>query len=229
TILYSLAHIVVGLIGSVIIALILNEIRGKILPKLYQTTYILPNFLSMVVVSYIVFAFLGQYGLINKVILEGLGMQPIHFYFEPKYWPFILVFVQFWHGVGMGSVIYLAAMAGIDSSLYEAAIIDGANKKQQIWHITLPQIRSVMIVITLLSLGGIFRGNFGLHYQVPLDSGFLYDVTNIVDTYVYRALMNMNDIGMSAAAGLFQSVIGAIMIVAMNQIVRKIDPENSLW
>lgn len=230
TVFYSLIFMIINLILTVSIAIGLNEIRNRFLSRFYQTTIILPHFLSMVVVSYLGFAFFSnEFGFINHNVLQPLGITPVNWYSEPRFWPYILVIINAWKGVGIGSVIYLAAIAGIDLEYYEAAIVDGASKWQQIRYITLPMIRPIIIIITILSLGSIFRSDFGLFYQVPLDSGALFDATQTIDTYVYRALLKMNDIGMASAAGLYQSAVGFVMVLVTNLIVRKISPENALF
>lgn len=230
TVLYSLTFMAVNLVLSVAVALALNEIRCRFLARFYQTAMILPHFLSMVVVSYLGFGFLSnEFGYINNALLKPLGIAPVNWYGEIGYWPFLLVIVNAWKGVGIGSIVYLAAIAGIDPEYYEAAVVDGASKWQQMTRITLPMIKPVIIIITLMSLGNIFRSDFGLFYQVPLDSGALYDATQTIDTYVYRALLRMNDIGMASAAGFYQSVVGFALVLLTNLSVRKISPEDALF
>lgn len=229
TVLYNLVFIVLGLILAVGFAIILSEITNKRLTKIYQTGMLFPHFLSWVVVSHFVFAFLSvERGMFNK-ILEAFGQDPVFWYNEPKYWPSFLVGISQWKGVGFNSIIYLAAIVGIDKNYYEAALIDGASKWQQIKYVTIPMLKPLMIVLTLLSIGSIFSADFGLFYQIPRDSGPLYPVTNVIDTYVYRGLMTMGDIGMSTAAGLYQSTVGFVLIMITNYIVRKIDEENALF
>ncbi|WP_340024950.1 ABC transporter permease subunit [Paenibacillus sp. FSL K6-1096] len=230
TLLYSLTFMILNLVLSVTIAVAINEIRRRLLAKVYQSFIILPHFLSMVVVSYLVYAFLQpDHGFINATILKAFGHDPVFWYSEKEYWPYILVFVNAWKHAGFGAVIYIAAIAGIDPEYYEAALIDGASKWKQITHITLPFIRPVIIIMTILSMGSIFSSDFGLFFQVPMNSGALYPVTDTVDTYVYRALMQLNDIGMSSATALVQSVVGFIMVIATNSIVRRIDREQALF
>jgi putative aldouronate transport system permease protein len=230
TLLYSLVFMIVNTVLSVVIAVAINELRGRIWPKAYQSFLILPNFLSMVVVSYLVYAFLHPTsGFMNATVFEWLGKDPVYWYTEREYWPYILTLVNAWKGVGIGAVIYIAAIAGIDPEYYEAAVIDGATKWRQTIHITLPTIQPIIIIFTILSMGSIFSADFGLFYQVTLDSGALYPVTDTVDTYVYRVLLKLNDIGMSSAAALIQSVLGLIMVVFTNWTVRKIDEEQALF
>ena len=228
TVLYNLVFIFLGLIVSVSIAIILTEISHKKLGKLLQTGMFLPYFLSMVVISYFMFILLSDKGLINNLIIS-LGGKSINWYLDPKPWPIILVITNLVKGAGYGSVIYLACIAGINKSYYEAAMIDGATKSQQIKYITLPMLKPVMIMLTLLAIGGIFRGDFGLFYQVPRNSGVLYPVTDIIDTYVYRSLTTLGDFGMSSAAGLYQSVVGFVLIMISNHIVGKLDNDSALF
>ncbi len=229
TLLYNLAFIVLGLIFSVLMAIILSELVNRKLSKLYQTGMFLPYFLSWVIVGYFVFSFLSMdRGLLNQ-ILGWFGMDPIQWYSEAKYWPYIMVIVNLWKSIGYSSVVYLAAILGIDKSLYEAAMIDGANKWQQIRNITIPLLTPIMTIMTLLAVGRIFYADFGLFYQVPRDSGTLYAVTNVIDTYVYRGLMTTGEIGMSAAAGLYQSVVGFALVMISNYVVRRMDKDSALF
>ncbi len=229
TILYNLVFIVLGLVFAVTVAITLSELANKKLRKVYQTAMLFPHFLSWVIVSYFVFSFLSfDKGMMNS-ILSVFGVDPINWYSEPDKWPFILVFMNVWKGVGYGSIVYLAAIIGIDRTYYEAATIDGASKWQQIKNITIPLIVPLMIILTIMAIGGIFRSDFGLFYQVPKNSAILYPVTDVLDTYIYKGLMNMGNIGMSTAAGLYQSVVGFILILATNFAVSKIDPEYGLF
>jgi len=226
---YNLIFIFLGLVLSVAMAIMLNELLNKKMAKFYQTCMFLPHFLSWVVVSYFVYGFLSaDKGVLNNV-LANFGIDRIQWYAESKWWPYILVFMSQWKGIGYSSVVYLAAISGIDKTYYEAAYIEGANKWQQIRYITLPHLKPMMLILTTLAIGGIFRADFGLFYQVPMNSGPLYPVTNVIDTYIYRGLMATGDIGMSTAAGLYQSVVGFVLIMLTNHIVKKIDKENSLY
>ena len=176
------------------------------------------------------FAFLSsENGFLNNSIFPLFGKEPIPWYTEPKYWPFILVFVQTWRGVGYNCIVYLSTILGFDREIYEASAIDGASKWQQIRKITLPLLRPTIIMLVLLSVGRIFYSDFGLFYQVPMNSGPLIDVTNTIDTYVYRGLMETNNIGMSAAAGVYQSVVGFLLVVLANWTVRRQDADNALF
>lgn len=229
TVLYNLVFIILGIVLPVTLAILLNELLNKKLAKFYQSSMFLPYFLSWVVVSYCLYAFLSpEKGYVNGV-LQSMGGNGISWYTEPKYWPFIIIFMSQWKAVGYGTVVYLASICGIDKSYYEAAMIDGASKFQQIKYITVPLLKPVMIIMFITSIGGMFRGDLGLFYQLPKDSGALYPVTNVIDTYVYRGLMNLGDIGMSSAASLYQSFVGLILIVTSNAIVRKVDEENAFF
>ena len=191
---------------------------------------ILYNVLSWVVIGFIAYAFLNaDTGFINKTILAGLGLNPVSWYSYTGAWPAILIIVNLWKNMGYQSIVYMASISGIDKSIYEAAAIDGATKMQQIFKITLPMLKPTVITLTLMSIGRIFYSDFGLFYQVPQNSGALFNVTQTIDTYVYRGLMELNDVGMSAAAGLYQSLVGFILVLVANAIVRKLDSDNALF
>jgi len=229
TLLYNIAFIFLGLVFSVALAILLSELVNKKLAKLYQTSMFLPYFLSWVIVGYFAFSFLSMdRGLLNH-ILGYFGVDSMQWYSDPTYWPYILIFVYLWKSIGYSSVVYLASILGIDKSLYEAAMIDGASKLQQVRNITLPLLRPIIIIMTLLAVGKIFYADFGLFYQVPRDSGTLYSVTNVIDTYVYRGLKTTGEIGMSTAAGLYQSVVGFVLVMVSNYVVRKLDKDSALF
>ena len=224
---YNLLFITLGIVLSVSLAILMNEIGKTVLAKIAQPIIIFPNMISMVIVAYIVFAFLNsQTGFINKTILKD---SPISWYSKPQYWPFILTVVHFWKSTGYGSIIYMASIAGIDKELFEAARVDGATRWQQIIHITLPLLKPTVIIMVLMSVSKIFNSDFGLFYQVPMNSGALYKTTQTIDTYVYRALMEMSDIGMSSAASLFRSADGFVLVIVANQIVARVDSDNRLF
>lgn len=230
TLLYNIAFIILGTIASIIVAILLCELGTRFRVKVFQSSLLLPNLLSWVVVGYIGFAFLNSdTGFINNTVLKFFGDAKIAWYTTPKYWPAIIILVYLWKSVGYCSIVYMASIAGIDKGIFEAARIDGASKIKQIFHITLPLLKPTVVILTLMSVGRIFYSDFGLFYQVPMNSGALYDVTQTIDTYVYHGLMELNDVGMSAAAGLYQSVIGFILVVTANAIVRKVDNENALF
>lgn len=230
TLLYNVVFILLGTFAAIAVAIILNDITNKKIKKICQTCILVPYLISMVVVSYIVYGFLNsQFGFINKSILIPMGIQPISWYSTPSYWPFILVFVNLWKNMGYNCIIYYATIVGIDKSYYEAAEIDGAGKWQQLKYITLPCLKTTIIILTLMAIGRIFYSDFGLFYQVPMNSGALIDATNTIDTYVYRGLTQTNNIGMAAAAGFYQSIVGFILILSVNQIVRKVNKESALF
>jgi len=227
---YNIVFIILGNIMAVTVAVMLNEVRSRQAKKIYQTLILIPYLISMVIVSYIGFAFLSQdSGFINNSILEPLGLDKIQWYTSPQYWPIILTIVYLWKSFGYNSIIYFATVIGIDASLYEAAMVDGANKWKQIWHITLPGLKTTIITMVLLNMGRIFYSDFGLFYQVPMNSGPLIDITNTIDTYVYRGLTQLNDIGRASAAGFIQSLVGFVVVFIANFIVSKIDKESSLF
>jgi putative aldouronate transport system permease protein len=228
TILYNLVFIVFGTILGIVVGIFLSEIVSKTFQKIYQTIILLPQLFSIIIVAYIVLAFLSnETGLINKSILIPDGM--INFYASPIYWPFILTAVFLWKGLGYNSIIYLSAIVSIDKNLYEAATVDGVSRFKQIFYVTIPCIRPTIITLVLINVGRIFYSDFGLFYQVPMNSGPLYDVTNTIDTYVYRGLLLINNIGMSSAAGAYQAIVGLIVILIANGIVRKIDRDNAMF
>lgn len=230
TILYNLIFIVLGTFFAIVVAILMCEITKHIASRVFQSALILPNLISMVIVSYIVFAFLSSdTGLINNSILKPLGIPSVSWYMKPAYWPYIITLIYLWKNVGYYSIIFVAGISGIDKSIYEAAKMDGAGKLMQIRKITLPLLRPTVIILILMCVGRIMYSDFGLFYQVPMNSGALYATTQTIDTYVYRGLMQMNDIGMSAAAGFYQSVIGFIIVLVTNAIVRKTSPEDSLF
>ena len=230
TILYNFAFIVIGTALGIFVAILLTEIVKSVWAKFYQSALLLPYLLSWVVISYMVFAFLNSdSGFINNTVLKVLGMAPVSWYTKSNIWPFILILVFLWQTVGHTSIIYMASIAGIDKGIYEAAKIDGAGKIKQIFYITLPLLRPTITIMVLMAIGKIFFSDFGLFYQVPMNSGALYGVTQTIDTFVYRGLMELNDVGMSSAAGLFQSCVGFVLVITANALVRKMNPENALF
>ena len=230
TILYNLAFIIIGTVFAIFIAILMCELGEKFRVKIFQSALLLPNLLSWVVIAFIGYAFLNSdTGFINNTIIRLLGLESVSWYTTKNYWPFILVIVYLWKMAGYSSIIYMASISGIDKSIFEAAKIDGATKMQQIKSITLPLLKPTVVILTLMAVGRIFYSDFGLFYQVPMDSGALYDVTQTIDTYVYHGLMELNNVGMSAAAGLYQSMVGFVLVVFANTIVRKFDQENALF
>lgn len=230
TLLYNVAFILVNMVVGIAIAILICEVRSSRLKKLYQSAILLPFLMSMVILSYIVYALLSsENGMVNNSILPALGLEPVQWYQEPAYWPFILVIANCWKGVGYGCLIYIASLIGIDPSFYEAARLDGAGKWQEITKITLPGLVPTIVTLLLLSIGRIFYSDFGLFYQVPMNSGVLFPTTNVIDTYVYRALIEQGNISMSSAAGVYQSLVGFVIVMASNWIVRRVDKEQALF
>ncbi|MCR8657767.1 ABC transporter permease [Paenibacillus endoradicis] len=230
TLLYNSSFIVLNLVFPLMFALMLNEIKNRFLAKLHQTVMFLPYFLSMVVISYLAYAFLSDTnGFLNNSLLPMLDIEAIKWYFTKDFWPYILSLVNTWKNMGYYTVIYMAAIIGIDEEYYEAATIDGASKFKQIFTITIPLLTPIITIMTLLQVGRIFNADFGLFFQVPRESGVLFPVTNVIDTYVYRTFLTVGDIGLSSAAGLVQSVVGFSLVFFANWIVRKIDSDNALF
>ena len=227
---YNLLFLVINTVLAIAVAILLNEVRSAFVRKMSQTVVLIPFLLSYVVISYIVYALLGQSGgMVNNSILKPLGMEPVSWYTKPKYWPLILTLVQAWKAFGYNSIIYYATIIGFDKSLYEAAAVDGAGVWKRIWFITMPMLKATVITLTLMSIGRMFYSDFGLFYQVPMNSGMLQKATTTIDTYVYRGLMESNDIGRAAAAGFLQSILGFVTVLTANTVVRKIESENALF
>lgn len=229
TLAYNIVFIILGVIIPVAFAIMMNEITRKFFKKAYQTMMFFPYFLSWVVVSYFLNAFLdAQYGMI-PAMQEAAGHARTSWYTTPGPWPFILTFANLWKNVGYSTVLYLAAITGIDTNQYEAAAIDGATKWQQVLHVTIPHLRTMIAILFIMNVGKIFASDFGLFYNVPMQNGALFSVTQTIDTYVYRAYMATGDPGQSSAAGLLQNVLGFVCILTANGIVKKIDSESSLF
>ena len=230
TLLYNVAFILVNMVVGIAIAILITEVRNTKLKKIYQSAILLPFLMSMVILSYIVYALLSaENGLVNNSILPLFHIDPIQWYQKPKYWPAVLIIANCWKGVGYGCLIYIASLIGIDPSFYEAARLDGASKWQEITKITLPSLVPTIITLLLLSIGRIFYSDFGLFYQVPMNSGVLFPTTNVIDTYVYRALIEQGNISMSSAAGVYQSLVGFCVVMLSNWIVRKVDKDQALF
>ena len=228
TVLYNLVFIFGGMVVSVAIALMLYEM-SKGLVKVFQTLLLLPYFISWVVVSYAVRTFLDMdYGLLNG-LLTALGSEPILWYNNYKYWPYIIIIANVWKGMGYGALVYYAALMGTNGELYEAARVDGAGKLKQIWYISIPAIRPMISMMLILNIGGMLSSDFGLFYNVPLNASQLYETTDVLSTFTYRALINMGNIGMSSAASFYQSVVGFFLVLFANWLTRKISEENSLF
>lgn len=230
TICYNVAFMIVNTLLGVLFAIFICDITSAKAKKVYQSAILLPYLMSWVIVSYIVYAlFSAENGMVNNTILTALGKDKVSWYMEPKYWPAILIAVNTWKGIGYGCMIYISGINGIDPSLLEAAQLDGAGKLRRIRHIILPFLVPSIITLTLLSIGRIFYSDFGLFLQVPMDSGTLYPTTNVIDTYVYRGLLKRGDISMSSAAGVYQSLVGFVLVLGSNLIVRKIDSDKALF
>lgn len=229
TICYNIVFIIVNTIMAVFVAILLAEMTSRV-KKLYQCLILLPFMISMVIVSYLVYGFLSNdNGFLNNSVLPLFNKEPIQWYMKKQYWPFILTFVNAWKVVGYNSIIYISTILGIDRGIYESASIDGATKWMQIRKITIPLLKPTVVMMTLLAIGRIFYSDFGLFYQVPMNQGTLFSVTNTIDTYVYRGLLELGDMSMSAAAGLYQSIVGFILILTANLIVRRFDKDSALF
>ena len=229
TLLYNVVFIILGAIIPVAFAIMMNEITKKFVAKAYQTMMFFPYFLSWVVVSYFLNAFIdAQYGMIPAA-QKAAGDAVISWYTTTKPWPFILVLANLWKNVGYSTVLYLAAITGIDSTQYEAAAIDGASKWDQVRYVTLPHLRTMICILFIMNVGKIFAADFGLFYNVPMQNGALFSVTQVIDTYIYRVFVTTGDISFSSAAGLLQNVIGFVCIMTANSIIKKLDPDSSLF
>lgn len=229
TLLYNIAFITVGIILEVGFAIIVNELGSKWFKKVFQSFMFLPFFISWVVVIAIVDAIFGyDSGIINN-LLQNLGMERFNIYVNAASWPFLLVFFKAWKQTGYGSIVYLAAITGMDQEIVDAAEIDGANIWQRIRYITIPSLKPTIIIMTLLAVGNIFRGDFGMFYQLIGNNSVLLEVGDILDLYIYRAMVSSSNLGMASAAGFYQSILCFFTILAANWMVRKYDPEYSLF
>lgn len=229
TLLMNTLFIITSTAGALVVALLMNEVYASRMSKYYQTALFFPYFISWVIVSYFLFALLnGNTGLVNKVV-EALGFDTIRWYRSAQYWPIILTLAHLWNGLGFGSLIYLSGILGISPELFEAARIDGASKLNQIRYVTLPLLYPLIIILVLLAIGRIFHADFGLFFFLPRDTPVLYRTTDVIDTFVYRSLVELGDISMAAAAGFYQSVVGFGMVVLANWIVRRINVDYSLF
>ncbi|WP_342561054.1 ABC transporter permease subunit [Paenibacillus sp. FSL R7-0345] len=230
TLLYNGAFIALGTLLAVAVAILLNEVKVRFFSRLYQSMILLPYLISMVIVAYLVLALLNeQNGYLNHYILPLLGIDPVSWYADAGKWPYILTLVYLWKTVGYTCIVYLASIVGINQEYYESARLDGASKWRQIWSITVPLIKPTIIIMVLLAVGRIFNSDFGLFYQVPLNSGALQSHTDVIDTYVYRGLMTFGDFGMSSAAGLYQSIVGFVLVLTTNAVVRRHNRDLALF
>lgn len=226
---YYIMFTVVGTVGNIALAIGIHEFAAKRAGKLFQSCMILPTFISYIAVSFIVYACLkGQTGLINRLIIV-MGGSSHNFYLEAEKWPVILLIVNTWKNIGYGSVLYLSVLTGIDPALYEAAALDGANARQKMWYVTLPMLIPMAVIMTLLGLGSIMHSDTGLFYQVTKNTGALYKTTQVLDSYVLNSIMSGTDYSSTAATTFYQSVIGTIMVIGTNCIVRRFAPENALF
>lgn len=229
TVLLNLLFISVGTIFALALSLAFNEIQNKVLKKITQSFSFLPYFISTVVVGIFVSGLLGyDNGVINRIITM-FGGEKVAFYMNASYWPVILLIVNIWKGAGYSAVVYLATISGIDSSYYEAAKIDGATRWQQTWYISLPLLKPTVITLTLLSIGKIMNSDFGLFYNVTGDMPTLYATTDVIDTYIYRALRQMGDIGISSATGFFQSIVGFVLVLISNKLANMYESDAALF
>lgn len=228
TVLYSVAFLILDLVTGVGIAVLLFYLRSKVALKTYHTIILLPRFMSIIIIAFMTYAVLSPVNGVLNAAIKLFGGDPVQWYTDPKYWPWILCIVHVWQSLGSGCLYYYAALTGMDPTLLEAAELDGANTLQKTWHVLIPTLVPIMVMMTILGIGGLFSGDMGLFYQIPRDSGVLYETTDIINTYTYRALLN-GSLEKSAAVGLFQSVVGLILVVGTNAIVRKVSPENSMF
>jgi putative aldouronate transport system permease protein len=229
TLFLNALFIATGLVVQIILAVSLNEMTLKKTKKVVQAFMFLPNFISWTVVSVFSIALLStDSGIINQLI-RSLGGKGLNFYQTPGIWPAILIILRLWKGAGFGTVIYLATISGIDQEIYEAATIDGADRLGRVWHITIPMLKTTTAMLLIMSVGSIFYGDFGMIYALIGDNPILRSTTDIIDIFVYRALRTNNDIGMSSAVGLFQSVLGFVTVVIANKIVKKLDADSALF
>lgn len=228
TLFYNLLEAVLVTVGAIAIAVLLNEVKNKYLSGIYKGAILIPTFLSWVVIQYILFSFLS----VDRGIVNNMLGEEIYWYSEPGYWRIIMPLAYVWKNIGYYSVLYVAAIAGINTDYYEAAQLDGATKWQQIRYITLPLIRPTVIVLSLLWVGKLFNGGLGDwngFYTLPNDAGALYNATDVIDTYVYRSLSTIGDYGMSAAVGLYQSIVGFGLVLISNKVIKKVDPDSALF
>ncbi|MGI5883430.1 MAG: ABC transporter permease [Candidatus Spyradocola sp.] len=225
---YNIVFMALGLVLSVALAIMVNELRNRILAKVYHTILFMPYFISWIIVAYVVYAFVSANGVFNQW-LKALGQNTINFYSSPQYWPFIFVFCNIWKYTGNNSIIYLATLTGFDQELYEAAAIDGAGKWKQITNITLPLLLPTIVLLEILAVGRIFNGDFDMFYSVPNGSGPLKNVSTTLDVYVYNTMKTGAQLGLASAAAFFQSIVGFIMVLSTNLIVRKVSPEMAMF
>lgn len=228
TLFYNLTFIIVGTCVAVVLALMLYEMTSRFV-KVYQTMLLLPHFISWVIVAYVALVFLDMDAGLFNWVRKLFGAEPILWYNSPKYWPPLIVIFNVWKSMGFSAIMYYASLMGVDQELFEAAKIDGAGKLKQMWHIAIPSIKPLIITLTILNIGKIFYGDFGLFYNLPQNSPLLYSTTDVIDTYVYRTLTVLGDMGISSAVGFYQSVLGFILVLLTNWVVNRIDSDNALF
>ncbi|MEK8128272.1 ABC transporter permease subunit [Paenibacillus filicis] len=228
TLLLNAWFIAIGIVASVIVGVLMAEL-GRGMVKLFQTVLFFPYFLSWVVVGFVSYILLNPtYGVINKA-MEIFNLSGVDWYSKPEYWPLILTLTYLWKNVGYTAIIFFTGLMSIDASYYEAASIDGASRFQQVMKISIPLIVPLIMLLVILNIGRIFYSDFGLFYFIPRNAGALYETTDVIDTYVFRSLRVVGDLGMASAAGLYQSVVGLVLVVATNLIVMKIDKDSALF
>lgn len=230
TVLYNAVFLILTTAGGILLAILLSGVKSRILVRILQTVYLLPTLVSSVILTYMVLTMLDEKsGFFNSALFPALGLNPVAWYSEPKVWIVLLPLLNLWSNVGQTSIIYYASLISFDRTYYEAAAMDGASRFQQALYITIPMLKRTIALMVVLALGRLFTSNFGLFYQVPMDSGALYSTTNVLDTYVYRGLIQLNDIGMASAAGLIQSLLGFVLVFLTNWGLQKYSPENSIF
>jgi putative aldouronate transport system permease protein len=229
TVALNVLFIIAAQVGSLTMASLLNEVYHRYLAKIFQSILFFPHFVSWILVGFFTFAFLNSDSGYVNMLLKALGMAPVNWYAAPEYWYFILVLISLWKGLGYFTIIYLAGMLSINHEYYEAARMDGANRLQEVWYISLPLVRPLVIINVLLAIGRIFFANFDFIWNVTRDSSLLLPTVNVIDTYVYRSLASLGNFNLAAAAGFFQAVMGLILVVGANWVVRRIDREQALF
>lgn len=228
TIFLNVLFLLTSTLLSIVLALVFVEIKNKVYNKVVQTIAIFPHFVSWTVVAMFMSGIIGSSGIITRWIVEAGGEDPL-FYNTPGWWPLILVLLRIWQGAGYGTIVYVAAITGFDQEMYEAAKVDGATRLQQITKITLPLLKTTAIMLTIMGIGKIFNGDFGMIYALVGDNASLYPTTDVIDTFVYRALRQLNNLGMSTATSLFQSVVGLILVFTTNAVTKKIEPDAAIF
>ncbi|MEG1926792.1 MAG: ABC transporter permease subunit [Ruthenibacterium sp.] len=229
TVRLNLVFIILTTVIALGLSILLNEIKGRFFPRIAQSCFILPNFISWVIISYILFSLLStEYGMINRVLVM-IGKEKVSWYSNPEYWTWILAFVKVWKDAGINTVIFLAAIIGLDGQMYEAAAIDGASRWQAIRKITIPLLLPTVAILTLISVGKLFYSDFGMIYALVKDNGLLFPTTDVIDTYVFRALRSTGNPSVSMAVGLYQSLVGFVLVFGSNWLVKKFYPEGAIY